>query len=596
MFKKLLLLLSPPEQKRLGLLLIMSTITALLEMVGVASIVPFMAVLANTSLVESNIFLKTIFQRSNIFGVKTNQEFIIFLGVVVFLLLIISLAFKILTTYVQVRFVKMQEHSLGRRLIEKYLQQPYSWFLSRNSADLGKTILSEVSQVILYGINPLIELISKSMVAISLISLLVIADSKLAIITGSSLVGAYLFFFSFFRKYLDRSGKERLINNELRFTVISEAFGAVKEVKIGGLEKTYVENFSKSAKIFSYSNASADIINQLPRYILEAIVFGGVLLSILYLSAQTGSFNSAIPILSLYVFAGYRLIPALQQIYSSLTQVTFVGPSLNKLYDDLKNLKSFTENKDETVLSLKKEIVLNNIHFKYPKASRTALKDINLTIPAKSTIGLVGVTGSGKTTLVDVILGLLVPEKGTLKVDGKVITTQNVRSWQRSIGYVPQHIYLSDDTVAANIGFGIETKDINQDKVKKAAKIANLHEFIMHELPKQYETIIGERGVRLSGGQRQRIGIARALYHNHKILILDEATSSLDSQTEKAVMDAIYTLNKKITIILIAHRLTTVKNCDIIFLMEKGKLKDNGTFEELISNNKDFAVSFANYK
>jgi ABC-type bacteriocin/lantibiotic exporter with double-glycine peptidase domain len=490
----------------------------------------------------------------------------------------ISLTFKILTTYLQVYFAQMREYSIGKRLIEKYLHQPYSWFLSRNSADLGKTILSEVSQVIGYGINPLIELIAKGMIAISLITLLVIVDPKIAIIVGLTLTGAYLLIFYFVRKYLDRTGKERLINNQLRFTTISEAFGAAKEVKIGGLEKTYVRNFSNSAQIFAYSNASATIISQLPRHVLEAIAFGGILLLMIYITAETGSFNNAIPILSLYVFAGYRLIPVLQQIYSSLTQLTFVGPSLNKLYDDLKDLQPFNENKDESVLSLNNKIVLNNIQYNYPNTSRTTLQNINLTIPAKSTVGLVGVTGSGKTTIADIILGLLTPQKGTLEVDGKVITTQNVRSWQRCIGYVPQQIYLSDNTVAANIAFGVETEDINQDAIKKASKIANLHEFIMDELPKQYQTIIGERGIKLSGGQRQRIGIARALYHSPQVLILDEATNALDNQTEQAVMDSITNISKNITIILIAHRLNTVKDCDIIFKFQKGHLIEQSTF------------------
>ena len=212
-------------------------------------------------------------------------------------------------------------------------------------------------------------------------------------------------------------------------------------------------------------------------------------------------------------------------------------------------------------------------------------RDISLTIPAKSTVGFVGSTGSGKTTTADIILGLLQPNKGTLEVDGKIISNHNKRSWQRSIGYVPQHIYLSDDTVAANIAFGIENTKIDLAAVEKASKIANLHEFVVDELPKKYETIIGERGVRLSGGQRQRIGIARALYHEPDVLILDEATSALDNKTELAVMDAVNKVSKDITIILIAHRLNTVKNCNIIFELDKGKLTGTKKFDELINVN-----------
>jgi ABC-type multidrug transport system fused ATPase/permease subunit len=586
-FKKLLFLLNPSERKRAGLLFFMIIIMAFLDMVGVASILPFMAILMNPDLVETNVILNTVYRASIIFGVQNYQEFLYAIGTFVFVLLIISLVVKIFTTYAQVHFVQTQEYSIGKRLIEGYLHQPYSWFLSRHGTDLGKTILSEVSQVIGYGISPLMELMSKGMIAIALITLLVIVDPKLALIVGLSLTTAYSLIFYFARNYLNRIGRDRLANNQLRFTAVNEAFDAVKEIKVGGLEKTYIKNFSNSAKIFARSQVSLIIIGQLPRYILEAIAFGGILIIILFIMAQTGSLNNTLPVVSLYVFAGYRLMPALQQIYSSLTSLTFVGASLNRLHDDLKNLKPFNENQDQNVLFLNKTIRLKNIYYNYPNALRTALKNINITIPVKSIVGFVGVNGSGKSTVIDIILGLLEAQKGTLEIDEKIITRKNVRSWQKSIGYVPQNIYLSDDTVAANIALGEELEDINQNMVIKAAVIANLHDFVISELPKKYQTTIGERGVRLSGGQRQRIGIARALYRNPKILILDEATSALDNQTEQVVMDAINNLKKDTTIILIAHRLNTLKNCDVIFKFDKGQIIAQGTFDDLINGNKN---------
>ena len=582
-FKKLLFLLTPLERKRAGLLLIMIVIMSLLDMAGVASILPFMAVLTNPGLIETNFILNSMFKASSIFGVENNKQFIFALGALVFSLLIISLTFKALTSYAQVRFVQMREYTIGKRLIESYLHQPYSWFLSRHSADLGKTILSEVQQLISDGMTPLMELIAKGMVTITLITLLIIVDPILTLIVGLSLSTAYLIIFYFVSKYLNQSGSKRLINNQLRFTTVNEAFGAAKEVKIGGLEQAYIKRFSNAAQIYARVQASQRVIAQLPRFILEGIAFGGILLMILYSMSQTGNFNSALPIISLYVFAGYRLMPAVQQIYEAFTQLTFIAPSLDKLYDDLKNLKPFNENQDQDILPFNKSIILKNIHYNYPNASRTILKDISLNISAKSTVGLVGATGSGKTTTVDIILGLLEPQKGTLEIDGKIIRKQNSRSWQRSIGYVPQQIFLADDTIAANIAFGLEPKEINQEAVEKASKIANLHEFVIDELPKKYQTTIGERGVRLSGGQRQRIGIARALYHNPQLLILDEATSALDNQTEKAVMDAIDNLDKNITIIQIAHRLNTLKKCDKIFLLEKGELKKDAKYDELIN-------------
>ena len=585
-FKKLSFLLTPYERKRVKLLLIMSIIMALLDMIGVASILPLIAVLANPGVIETNIFLNKIFQASSVFGVENSQQFLFLLGLLVFLIVVSSLAFKALTIFRQAQFAEMCQYTLSKRLVEGYLNQPYSWFLSRHSADLGAAILSEISQVTSGGLAPIMELISRSFVAVALITLLVIADPKLTFIVGITLGVAYFLIYSLIRRYLNRVGGERLKNNKLRFKSISEAFGAVKEVKVGGLEKIYLKRYSDPSLIFARINSTVSIMSSLPRYFLEAIAFGGILIIILYLMTQTNDFSNVLPIISLYVFAGYRLIPALQQIYVSFNQITFAGPSIDRLYDDVKNLKPLYLNQNQDALSLNKTITLKNIHYNYPNSSRATLKDINLSIPAKTTVGLVGATGSGKTTTVDIILGLLEAQKGTLEVDGKIITKQNSRAWQRSIGYVPQHIFLSDDTVAANIAFGVEPKNINQAAVEKACKIANLHEFVVDELSQQYQTTIGERGIRLSGGQRQRIGIARALYHNPLVLILDEATSSLDNETEKAVMDAVNNIGKEITIILIAHRLNTVKNCDTIFRLDKGQLVGVGTFNEIINEKK----------
>lgn len=589
-FKKLLFLLNPNERKRAVLLLLMITVMAFLDTIGIASILPFIAVLTNPNLIETNIILNKMFQELRFFGIDTNEEFLFFLGITVLALLIISLFFKALTTYGQARFVHMREYSVGRRLIEGYLHQPYSWFLNHHSADLGKNILSEVNHVVGNGIYPLIELLSKSIVIVGIVILLIVVDPKLATIVFLSLSSCYWLSFYLVSKYLKQIGEQRLNLNKLRFKSVADVFGAIKEIKISRLEKVYIKSYSDSSVIFSKIQSSAQIVAQLPRFILEAIAFSGILLMLLYIIFLKGSFSSAIPILSLYIFAGYRLMPALQQVYASLTQLSFVGPTLDKIYNDLKNLKLLDKNQIQVLLSLNKKIVLKDIHFNYPNSQRTALKNINLTINANSTVGFVGASGSGKTTLVDIILGLLETQKGTLEIDGKIINQKNVRCWQSSIGYVPQNIYLTDDTVAANIAFGQETKNINLSTVEKVCKIANLHDFIINELPNSYQTTIGERGVRLSGGQRQRIGVARALYYNPQLLILDEATSALDNQTEKLVIDAIYNLNKNITVILIAHRLNTVKKCDKIFFFSKGELKDQGNFDELKNKYQFFEI------
>ena len=589
MLRKLLALLTPPERKRLGVLMGMILVMAFADMLGVASILPFIAVLANPELVQANALLNTVFTYSRPLGIQEIDQFLFALGVMVFVLLLISLALKALATYMQSRFAMMREYSIGKRLVEGYLHQPYSWFLNRHSADLGKTILSEVSAVIQGGMVPLMTLMAQSTVALALLVLLVIVDPLLALSVGMALGLAYAGIFAVMSGWLQRLGQARVDANKERFTAIGDAFGAAKEVKAGGLETAYIQRFAKPAETYAKGQAAVQVISQLPRFALEAIAFGGMLLIILYLMAKSGSFAAALPIIALYAFAGYRLMPTLQQIYVAFTKLRFAGPALDALYQDLSSLQAANPQHNQLKpLPLTRAIKLNQVSYCYPSAPRSALKNINLTIPVGSMVGFVGATGSGKTTMVDVILGLLEPQAGHLSVDSQRITATNQRLWQRAIGYVPQHIYLVDDSVAANIAFGVNAQDIDQLAVERAAMIASLHKFVMKDLPQGYATNVGERGVRLSGGQRQRIGIARALYHNPQVLILDEATSALDNLTEQAVMKAVYNLGHDFTIILIAHRLSTVRQCDQIYLLDRGELKASGTFEELTEANKRF--------
>lgn len=580
--KKLLALLTLPERKRGGLLLGMIVVMAFLDMLGVASILPFMAVLANPELVQTNTVLNTAFNIGRHIGIHTTEQFLFALGVLVFLLLVFSLAFKALTTYAQIRFTLKREYSFGKSLVEGYLHQPYSWFLSRHSADLGKTILSEASAVVNGIIHPVITIIAQSLVTLALLVLLILVDPLLALSVGMLLGVTYIGIYTSVNGWLKSLGQARIEANKERFMILSEAFGAAKEVKVGGLEHPYIKRFAKSAEIYAKGQAIAQSISQLPRFALEVIAFGGMLIITLYLMTQSGGFITALPVISLYAFAGYRLIPALQQIYGSFTKMRFTAPALDALHHDMTNLQTTdAQQVSLSPLSLTKTITLNQVSFSYPGAPQLALKSISLNIPAKSMVGFVGSTGSGKTTTADLILGLLEPQEGHISIDSQPINTGNRRQWQRTIGYVPQHIYLADDSVAANIAFGVNSKNIDQQAVESAAKIANIHDFVINSLPQGYATKVGERGVRLSGGQRQRIGIARALYHSPQVLILDEATSALDNLTEQTVMEEVRNLGNKITIIMIAHRLSTVKACDIIFLLEKGELKAAGTYDEL---------------
>ena len=591
LIKKIYSILSPDEKKRGVIVLFMILIMAFLDMLGVASIMPFMAVVSNPEVVDSNLILNSAYKLSQQFGVESIDDFMFLLGIAVFLILVFTLSFKALTVYLETRFCVMREYSIGKRLVEGYLNKPYSWFLMRNSADLGKNILSEVNQVIANALIPIMNIIAQSAVSIALLLLLIIVEPFLALSIGLILGITYALIFGVTKNLLSRIGKERLENNEARYVAVNESFGAAKEVKIGGLEQFYTERFSSPAETYAKSLATANITGQLPRFALELVVFGGMLMVILFLMNQNGDFSSAVPVMSLYALAGYRLMPSLQGIYTSVTQLRFATAALDSILVELKDIQSEPNLVNDIVdakFGLFKKITLKNVSYSYPNEDQPAIKNINLSISSESKVGFVGSTGGGKTTTVDLILGLLEPQVGTLEVDDKIIDGKNIKVWQSIIGYVPQNIYLSDDSIIANIAFGVSSEDIDYDSVERVAKIANLHEFIINKLPKKYQTKIGERGIRLSGGQRQRIGIARALYRNPRLLVLDEATSALDNLTEQAVMDAVNNLDKDITVIMIAHRLSTVKECDTIFFLEDGKLTGKGSFEELLKSNKSF--------
>jgi ABC-type multidrug transport system fused ATPase/permease subunit len=586
--KILINLLTLQERKQFFLLLGMIVVMAFLDLIGVASIVPFIAVLTNPQIIETNIYLNSVYTALNSFGVKNVEQFIFLLGVLLFFFLTLSLAFRALTIYAQLHFAFMREYSIGKRLLESYLQKPYSWFLNHNSTTLTKIITSDVNFLINHFITPIINLISQGCIVIVMFTLIIITNPAIALLISFILGVAYFIITKFTNNILRRNGKINKKSNEYRHIIVKETFSALKEIKVGGLERFYIQGFIESAKEHAKLNLSSEAIVQLPRFALEILVFGATILLVLVLMVQGSNFNNILPIIALYVMAGYRLIPSLMQVYGAFGHLHFANPIISTIAKNLKNVKPSVNKNSKKVLILRRTINLKNINFSYPNNKKFFLKKINLNIPVRSIIGFVGATGSGKTTVINLILGLLKAQQGTFEVDDIIINKTNLRLWQNSIAYVPQQIYLADRTVAANIAFGINYKDINQIAVERAAKIANLHDFIVNEMPLKYQTIIGDNGVRISGGQRQRIGIARALYHNPQLLVLDEATNSLDKITEQIVMNTINKLRGATTIIVIAHNLNIVKNCDTIFLIEKGEVKAKGTFNQLLQTSKLF--------
>jgi len=337
----------------------------------------------------------------------------------------------------------------------------------------------------------------------------------------------------------------------------------------------YLDSFKKPSYEFSHYLSINQTLNDVPRFLVEVIAFGSLLAMAMFALSNDGvDVGSLLPMLGLYALGALKLKPAINQIYSSLTDMKFGASAIDNIIKDLQNLQESIEiQNDDKRLSLKENIKLSNISFTYPNTSKSTLKNIDIDIKVNTTVGIIGTTGAGKSTLIDIILGLLYPTSGKIIVDDKILNSTNIRQWQNTIGYVPQSIFLADDTIANNIAFGIEKDNINMGQIIKISKMVQVHEFVSM-LENGYETIIGENGVRLSGGQRQRLGIARALYHNPDLLVLDEATSALDTATEAEVMKAIDNMNGSKTIIMIAHRLSTVERCDKIINIENGKIKE----------------------
>ncbi len=593
--KKLFSLLSAAEKKKLGLIFLGSLLLAFVEVLGIASIMPFMAVVSNPDYIHSNKYLSYVY---DFLSFTSNGNFLTFLGSIVLVFLVFSNLFKAFMNWMTLKFDNFMYCMFAERLLACYLKKPYVFFLNRNTADLGKNILNEARTVVAGVLMPGVRFFSGALVSCAILSLLLVVQPVVAGTIFLVLGGTYSILFFSVKRFLRRIGKEQVFANFMKFKFAGEALSGIKDLKVLGREAVFHEKFSLYARRHARNNVRAGLIGQLPKYFIEILAFGGILLIVLHFLSVGNSTVQVVPLLALYAFAGYRLLPALQQVFSNISTIRYSIASLDVLYADLYENKPHSDLVDSSqtnrphILPFSRKLEFSQVSFHYPNSEKPAIDRVNLTILPKTTVGLVGTTGSGKTTLVDILLGLLMPTSGALLVDDVVVDSATVKSWQSNLGYVPQHIYLADDTLARNIAFGIPDDQIDKDAVVRSAKVANLQEFVETDLlPDTYETVIGERGVRLSGGQRQRIGIARALYHDPSVLVMDEATSALDGITESAVMEAIKHLTGEKTIILIAHRLSTLKDCDIIYQLDQGRVINQGTYAELQKSSEWFIAA-----
>ena len=588
----ILSLITKKEKINLFFLFLSMFTLALFEMAGIASIMPFMAMVADPNTFMNTKIVKQIYV---FFNFTSEYKFLYFLGIFVLLLLVLSNFLRGITNWLMLKFSNNLYFKIAYRLLEKYLSEPYVFFLNRNTSEMGKNVLEEVRNAVAGVIGPCLQVISSFLLSLFILALLLVIDPLIACSIAFILGGSYFIIYSFVRKKLLTIGEGQVYENSKKFKIASEALNGIKELKILGNEKYYLEQFAIHASRHAEYNTTAGVISQVPRYGLEVVAFGGILLIVLYFLGSEQNVGNMIPLLALYAFSGYKLLPALQQIFASVTTIRYNIAAINVIDQDMKNRCNNCTDKnslfnlyDDNFIFSKNNIELKNITFFYPGKSCPALDNVSLSIKEKSIVGFVGATGSGKTTIVDCILGLLSPSIGSIVIDNTVLSSDIIKKWQRNIGYVSQQIFLSDDTILRNIALGLQDSNIDKNSVIRAAQLANLHDFIEKELPESYQTVIGDRGVRLSGGQRQRIGIARALYRDPAVLILDEATSALDGVTEEAVMEAIQSLTRKKTIIIIAHRLTTLQDCDVIYHLKNGKIVEFGTYEYLYKTSEWF--------
>lgn len=580
MFKKINYVLDKRQKRNLVILLIIIFVGAFVELLGVSAIMPIVNVALNPSTIDNTWYLVEI---RDFMGFTQAKEMLTFLAVVVILIYIAKNIYITVMYDLQYRFIFNNQKRLAIKMMDCYMNQNYLFHVSKNIAELQRNVTNDVNGFFTVVLNTL-QLLAELSVCIVLVAYLMSQDWLTTLVVAGIVFGVGLLFTFLFRKVLVQKGEENRDLTAQASKWILQAFSGIKEIKVINKEKFFIDNYIKIYDRRVILQRQQSMLKFVPRPILESVCICGLLLAmIIKLQINGSDFTSFITSLSVFVVSAYRMLPSFNRITGYIGAIMFDKPSIDAVYNDLTEIDELMKTKEKAKdskekLIIKKDIAMEGISFQYPESDKWILKNASVVINRNSSVAFIGASGAGKTTAVDLLLGLLEPQHGRILVDGVDIRT-NIEAWNQCIGYIPQTIYLMDDTIKANIAFGIPEDEIDEKRIVCAMKEAQLDEFVK-TLPNGFNTVIGDRGVKLSGGQRQRIGIARALYRDPQVLILDEATSALDNETEKEVMRAIDGLHGQRTMIVIAHRLTTIKNCDVIYEVADGTITEK-THQEI---------------
>lgn len=559
----------------------------MLEMVGIGIIFPFLQLLANPESALSKPWLKHAYELSAARGMDT---FLVYLSIALVGFVIFKGMFSVTTAYVTQRVIQNERAMLSSYLIGSYITAPWEVHIQRNSAVMVRNVVKSIEGAFSDFINPLLANLADALLVVAVCSVLVLVQPMVTILVVGVLLVLTVPFYKSFKDRASRWGTLSHQNEANMLRWLNEGLGSLKELKVYGRESFVLAGFSSEAFAKARHYTLLQTICGAPRAVIEVVMIGGMVLVIVLLQMQGQSLQEAIPTLGLLGVAAFRLVPTVSRLANGFVTMRYGAAALDQIYDDvvLHEARCVKHEGDQNCekLKFKKDIVLKGVTFYYPQRDTPAISDVYLNIERGQLMALVGPSGSGKTTLVDLILGILSPSSGSIMVDGQNIAT-NLRGWQRNIGYVPQTIFLSDASLRSNIAFAIPDKDINDQRIHDVVRLAGLND-IVRELPEGLATKVGERGICLSGGQRQRVGIARALYGNPDLLVLDEATSALDGISEKQIAHALERLKGMVTILVIAHRLTTVQWCDQLVFLKKGRVIGVGRYDDLVGGNAEF--------